>query len=186
MLGLIGKKPWPAVVSSRLQRYQIRAAEFDFELRYRKGALNVLADFGSRYPANEKPDEEDGEELIRTQVNSLDERKLNLQYISERTREESFLAKLRSFLLHGWPDEIPNEFKIWYRRRESLSVEENCVLFDDRVWIPTDLRRKVLETLHEGHRGVVKMKDMARKILFWPNLTKDVDNYVKGSERCFL
>lgn len=53
LLGIFNKG-LPAVIATRLQRYLVRASIFDFDLRYRKGKFNVLADFGSRNPGGDE------------------------------------------------------------------------------------------------------------------------------------
>lgn len=186
LLGIFGKAGLPAVVATRLQRYQIRASIFNFVLRYRKGALNVLADFGSRHPGPEAPNGEDRQEEERAQVNcvSNNPKELNLNLIRMKTEEDDFLLTLRNYVSDGWPEEVPDRFKPWYKQRASLSTERGCVLFDDRVWIPESLKSEALRSLHNGHAGIVKMKLAARQYVFWPKLTMDIEKYVKSCETC--
>lgn len=185
LLGIIGKKPWPAVVISRLQRYQIRAAVFEFELKYRKGTANVLADFGSRHPMEEPASKVDLAEGARSQINSLNfDKPLNLKWVEAETKKDEMLAQLYTYIESGWPSDIPRDFNHWYKAREKLSIENGCVLFEGRVWMPRALRRKALEVLHINHSGIVKMKIMARDHLFWPNLSKDIENFVMSCETC--
>ena len=186
LLGIFGgARPWPPVVKGRLERYQIRAAEFDFELEYRKGAENVLADFGSRYPSNEKPEEQDVEETMRSQINQLhNDKKLNLQWILDETQKDPFLTKLLEYIMNGWPSNIPKDFKHWFKSLDKLSAENGIVLFEDRVWMPGTLKKRALEALHDGHVGMVRMKTMAKKYLFWPGLSRDIESYAGSCETC--
>ncbi len=50
--------------------------------------------------------------------------------------------------------------------------------------IPTSLRQKLLEALHEGHADVVRMKAIARSYMWWSGLDKDVENQAKSCLPC--
>ena len=49
-----------------------------------------------------------------------------------------------------------------------------------RVVSSAKLKERVLETLHEGLVGMVKMKVIFRGYVWWPNLDKDI----KGQSNC--
>ena len=49
--------------------------------------------------------------------------------------------------------------------------------------VPTELRNKLLDTLHFGHAGTTKMTAEA-KIFWWPNINTDTDEKVKNCIAC--
>ena len=49
-----------------------------------------------------------------------------------------------------------------------LMVHQGYILWGIRVVIPDKLQDRVLEKLHDGHLGVVKMKVLARSYVWWP------------------
>lgn len=53
-----------------------------------------------------------------------------------------------------------------------------------RVVIPEKLRNKVLEEIHEGHLGVVKMKTLARSFVWWSGIDQDIEHLVRGCDGC--
>ena len=53
-----------------------------------------------------------------------------------------------------------------------------------RVVIPTALRAKVLHLLHEGHWRATRMKRMARRYAWWPDVDEDVENIVRNCMIC--
>ncbi|XP_026566883.1 uncharacterized protein K02A2.6-like, partial [Pseudonaja textilis] len=59
-----------------------------------------------------------------------------------------------------------------------------CLLWGTRVVIPTSLRTRVLEALHEGHPGIVRMKALARSYVWWTGLDEDIVNWVSSCSIC--
>jgi hypothetical protein len=51
-----------------------------------------------------------------------------------------------------------------------------------RVVIPTKLCSQVLDKMHDGHLGVVKMKSFARSRVWWPGIDKDLESLAKKCE----
>ena len=59
----------------------------------------------------------------------------------------------------GWLTEKRDEsIKPYINKRHKLTVEENSLLWGMRVIIPPPWRARVLEELHAGHPGIVRMK----------------------------
>lgn len=55
-----------------------------------------------------------------------------------------------------------------------------------RMVIPRSLRQAVMNIGHEGHLGVVSMKQRLRTKVWWPKLEKDVEKFVKNCDACQL
>ncbi|KAF7643784.1 hypothetical protein LDENG_00233410 [Lucifuga dentata] len=53
-----------------------------------------------------------------------------------------------------------------------------------RVVIPSKLRAKVLEELHTGHLGVVKMKALARSFVWWPAIDQKIEQLAMHCTGC--
>ena len=65
-----------------------------------------------------------------------------------------------------------------------LSCHLNCLMWGNRTIIPEKHRDKVLQDLHEGHFGIVKMKSIARSNVWWPKIDKDVEDLYHSSRGC--
>ena len=72
--------------------------------------------------------------------------------------------------MKGWSARIGG-YKPYYERRNELTVHQGCILWGMREVIPNKLQDRVLEELHDGHLGVVKMKALARSYFWWPNIS---------------
>ena len=51
--------------------------------------------------------------------------------------------------------------------------------------MPTTDRKRILELLHRGHSGIVKTRQLARQLYFWPGLNNDVKQMVNTCSACF-
>ena len=69
-------------------------------------------------------------------------------------------------------------------RREDLSIVNNILTLNHRVVVPKSLQKRILETLHEGHSGQTRMTMLARSYVYWPNIDKDIINFVRLCEDC--
>lgn len=54
----------------------------------------------------------------------------------------------------------------------------------NRVIVPSTLTNSVLNSLHENHTGVVRMKMIARSYVWWPGIDNDIEEYVKKCVAC--
>eukprot|EP00733_Pompholyxophrys_punicea_P000294 Pompholyxophrys_punicea_v1_NODE_69_length_3835_cov_3.436772.p1 type:complete len:299 gc:universal NODE_69_length_3835_cov_3.436772:654-1550(+) len=167
-------KQVPAMIASRLQRWAIILAGYNYEIRYVASKDNA-ADWLSRLPL---PDQSDSEAIDRSfSFLWLNENKvLTAKDIQIESRRDPNIAKLLECLQsnRNFPQDSP-DWMAFSRRRPELSVEEGCVLWNSRVIIPEIFRRKVLDELHSGHFGVSKMKSLARMIVWWPGIDQDVE-----------
>ena len=72
----------------------------------------------------------------------------------------------------------------FYERREELSVHDGCLLWGNRVVVPKTYRGDVLVQLHEGHPGTTRMKGLSRMYVWWPGISKDVEETVQDCIPC--
>ena len=82
--------------------------------------------------------------------------------------------------------DIPEELKSFRDKRGELAAEQGCLLWGIRVVIPASLQRKVLNEIHGGHLGVVKMKALARGHVWWPRIDQDIEFSTKNCDGCRL
>ncbi|XP_029142078.1 uncharacterized protein K02A2.6-like [Protobothrops mucrosquamatus] len=63
-------------------------------------------------------------------------------------------------------------------------VPVGCILWGSSVIVLSSSRPRVLESLHEGHPRIVRMKALARSYLWWPGLDKAIEAQVHGCYTC--
>lgn len=123
-------------------------------------------------------------ELIHL-VEHLDGTAINASNIRSWTGKDPVLARVRKYLMEGWPNqELEEEFRAYRSRSKELSVQDGCILWGVRVVVPPPGRSSVLDELHETHTGMSKMKSLARSYIWWPGMDADIEQCVKQCSNC--
>ena len=135
------------------------------------------------------PVEEDGIQLPIVAVNlitsNLPVSSTEIELIHEETSKDPTLTLLRHYIHMGWPIDcrmLPQELHMFWNYREDLSMENGLITKGARLLIPSTLRRKVLEQIHDGHLGIEKCMLKARDSVFWPGISNDIRETVRNVE----
>ncbi|XP_054283614.1 uncharacterized protein K02A2.6-like [Macrosteles quadrilineatus] len=172
----------PKVVNSRLVRWALQLNQYNYDIEYRKGEDNVCADVLSRLPIEEGQPEE-------AQIGFLNVDKVNSIMSYDLLKQNSFTDKAikmaKNFVLRNtWPPVVPEMLKSYKQRKDELSVEDDILLWFGRIVVPECMRTDVLKILHTGHPGIVSMRSVARHYVWWPNMDKDIEVYIKRCTYC--
>ena len=65
-----------------------------------------------------------------------------------------------------------------------MSIANDIILKGEKLVIPLSMREEMLTKIHTCHLGIVKCKQRARDILFWPRMGKDIEQVVSQCEIC--
>ena len=119
------------------------------------GLLSRANRFGGGYrPLEEKGEEEEEQETQQPEI------------LEEAADAE--LNRVRDAMRRNEKNTASEAYRTTF---EKLSNKWGLTFNDDRIIVPTELRKKLLETLHFGHAGYTKMAAEA-KIFWWPNIQK--------------
>lgn len=183
LVGIFGKTGTNSLFVTRIQRYTMELSIYNFVIEYRASANMGNADFCSRFPLEQSVPKS----LDIGNINSLnfsDSFPLDFALIAKESSADSCLAEVIKFVRNEWPDNVQGLFKDFASLRTDLEVIQDCLLYQDRVVIPTVLKSGILKLLHANHIGITKMKHLARQTVYWPGLTKDIEDFVKCCEAC--
>ena len=177
-------------ISPRIQRLIVRSFPYQpFDVQYKKGMEIPLADALSRVTPT--PVEEDGIQLPIVAVNLIISNppvsSTEIELIHEETSKDPTLTLLRHYIHMGWPNDhrmLPQELHMFWNYREDLSMENGLITKGARLLIPSTLRKKVLEQIHDGHLGIEKCMLNARDSVFWPGISNDICETVEKCGIC--
>ena len=79
---------------------------------------------------------------------------------------------------------MPPNVRLYFTYREDLCYSNGLVLKGNRIVIPKTLQNEMKTLLHNGHFGIVKIKNRAREIMFWPGMNNDIENIVRTCDVC--
>lgn len=50
--------------------------------------------------------------------------------------------------------------------------------------VPEESRAQILDTLHQDHPGIVRMKALARSYMWWPGMDQVIEKITRACQRC--
>ena len=77
--------------------------------------------------------------------------------------------------LKYWTGETETLAQLKYFILKVIILYQGCLVWGPRVVIPKNLQNKILDLLHEGHLGIVKMKQIARSVVWWPKIDQCIE-----------
>ena len=184
LVSILGPKSHiPPLAAVRFQRWAILLSAYRYDVEFRATAKHCNADGLSRLPL---PTPESDEISTAALVNLMQINALPVTHhqLRQSTEGDRVLSKVVQYTQHGWPKQLNPELKAYSNRQQELTVEAGCLLWGVRVIVPKKLRAAVLEELHTGHPGIVRMKSLARLHVWWPGIDKEVEETVRNCESC--
>ncbi|XP_030621125.1 uncharacterized protein K02A2.6-like [Chanos chanos] len=180
------RKGIPVMSATRLQRWALYLGAHSYDIEFKGTRQHSNADGLSRLPLStteeEKTSSLDPAEVFHTAV--VDQLPVTNTEIQRQTRNDPTLSKVYNITMQGWPAHGNSMFPEFSARRDQLSVCQGTLMCGSRVVVPSKLRSRVLENLHEGHLGTVKMKSLARSYVWWPGIDKQIEDLTKGCSGC--
>lgn len=185
LLGLL-KKPLDDL-SPRLQRLVLRLLRYKFELRYVPGKKLIAADALSRDPTGETIDTKYLNEDILHVHSVLITTKEKAKRLTDATNEDEILHKIKYYVFNGWPhhkSNLDSELKSFWSIKDDIFCHDEVLFYKKRLIVPKSLRNEFLSLIHQNHQGVVLSKNVAQETIYWPGISKDVENMVLSCMMC--
>ena len=175
----------------RVQRFRMRMMRFDFSIAYIPGKKLVIADALSRAPLW-KPDEhdelfqEETKAYVDSVVQGLPATEQRLEEIKINQERDPICQEITRYCQEGWPEKgrIQGPVKRYYPVSSEISIINDLLMRNGRIIIPLVLQKQVLSQLHTGHQGIQKCRDRAKQAVWWPGLSKELEDLVNKCPIC--
>ena len=127
------------------------------------------ADCLSRFPQETDPKFEKFH-TSESMVNLIQETQIKtLPLLADSVKKEAEKNTVLSCVLpkieEAWPNTtkfLPKELHPFFHHKLQLTVHYGCILYSHRAVTPSNLRQQILTEIHKGHKGMVRMKFLAR------------------------
>lgn len=177
-------KATSATMAARMQRYSVFLSGYMYSIRYKSTKLHGNADSLSRLPLEGRQcDMSVVDETHIFQLSQMETLPVTSEVIAKETARDPVLSRVLRAVTDGWSwtDKNLTQF---YEKRHEITVQNNVLFWGIRVIIPSKLQEKILQELHQGHTGMVKMKSLARSHLWWPGVDFDIEKSTKQCLGC--
>ena len=173
----------------RLQKMMLTLQRYDLKVKYLPGSELSVADALSRSYLQETtetliPDLEVNEVHLTAHLPISPEKYAEFQ---KATADDPTMQALRSVVLNGWPgnkEELPGNVREYWCYRDEISSVDGLLFKAQKLIVPQSMRKEMLDRIHESHQGIVKCKQRARDILFWPGMSSQIEDKVSKCSVC--
>lgn len=173
----------------RIARWSARLMCFQYDVQYRPGVQNDIADCLSRVPLTYSSTDIDAEKDLLLEIAEVSPllTATPLTDFQAECEDCPDLSLLRQVIRSGWPKvkrSLPAEMQPYFLVRHELAVESPLVFRGTRLVVPRSLREKVICLAHKGHQGIVRTKQRLGELYWWPYMDTQVHAILSPCSVC--
>ena len=203
------KKPFADFTNKRLLRIFLRIQHLRIHPQHIAGKHNTFTDYFSRYDLPPAPSDdemaywqasylgtEDVTDLLSYHISfdreAFQQLSCNLQFLaSQALLDPSYQMAVAYFKQQPRPPAPPNDrfVHMVIDRADDVVLDDatNLLYFTDhRVIVPPSATRHLLQAAHAAHGGVGKITKLLKKYYYWPQMSKDIKEYIDSCPECQL
>ena len=168
--------------SARIERWVLRLQGYNFRVVYRPGKTNIADALSRLNSINPKDRSGEKTDFVRVIAQESTPVALSAKEVERASEEDPELTSVRHCIQSGdWSQgKLPQYLCV----KNELCVLGKLVMRGTRIVIPKSLRGEVLRLAHEGHQGIVKMKNRLRAKVWWPKMDNDTEQVCKSCHGC--
>ena len=183
LVTVLGIKSSPP--SARIERWLLYLQQFRYVVTHISGKENS-ADALSRLPVGPAQDHDAREstEYACSIASEAVPAALTPQQVEQASAKDPMLQLVRQAVTSGeWSCLLGTMYRAL---AQELWVLGQLVLRGDRIIMPESLCKNTIALAHEGHQGMTRTKARLREKVWWPNMDKQVEQFVKTCHPCQL
>lgn len=169
----------------RLQRMRLTLQRYPINVTYKPGKELFLADALSRFPSKRFMEENEQFQVNVLECVSASQR--SLQDLLAATNDDDTLVKLREYANTTWPlhkQEVPEPLRTYWAYWDEIHAQDGLVFRSNKVIVPQSKISEMMSLLHAAHVGADKMKARARNVMFWPNISSNIEQFCRACKVC--
>ena len=159
-------------MSAKVSRWRVGVAEFNFEVEYMKDSNNLVADSLSR--------------MYMIAVDEQCDIDMPLHQVRRAQELDEEIPTLSHAIASGMRNRPSSVSRSYWSLRSRLRLQDGFLLYDEKYFIPTTLRKKLITASHYGHQGVELTVSKLSESYFWPGLRRDVKEFIGSCRICSL
>ena len=164
---------------------------YNFTISHVPGKDLIIADTLSRAPITAACEsdqllQKEAECFVDVVVESFPVMERQLQRIKLHQEEDETCRLIVSYCQSEWPEKhkLPAAVHPYYSVASEISVQQGLLMRGGRIIIPPSLRQEILGKIHAGQQGITKCHERARQSVWWPRMSKELENLVKNCTEC--
>ena len=175
------KKGIPTLAAARLQRWALLLSAYQYDIKHKPTDAHGNADSLSRLPLPVTELDKGGEGIRIFNISQIESLPVTSKNVQQATKKDPILSKVLRYTQDGWPAQVSEELKPYHSKKDEISIEADCLI---RIIIAKALQPQTLQTLHEGHLGIQRMKAIARNYMWWNGMDQDIERQAKTCQAC--
>ena len=175
----------------RCQRMLIRLLRYKPVAIHQPGKMMVTSDTLSRSPAACSQETSNLHVDVRFHVSMVTSSwpvsDGKLKQLKEETQQNVSLRTAINYTVMGWPtykQDVMLAARDLFDFRNELSLYDGLLLRGDKIVIPYSMREEILDHIHDGHLGITKCRERANQGVWWPGLSKQIQDCVAMCKLC--
>ena len=172
----------------RVKHHKMMVQGYHFTLKYEKGGEAFPSDYMSRHPVKEAPQEVEEDQwdldvdwIIRDALPDA----CTLEEMQRAHADSEQMRQLKQAVEEGRISKGQEKILQPYKKMlTEITDVEGILVRGDRIIVPDEMRRRVVQIAHEGHLGVVKTKQLIKETMWFPNIQKWVQEEIDGCLAC--
>ena len=175
----------------RILRFRLRLMRYNYVIMHSPGRSLFTADALSRAPASQpsttdKELQDTTDAFVNIVMQNLPISEKRLEEIRQHQTRDPICTQVKAYCKDGWPTKntIKGHVKQYWWVSGELTIQGDLLMRGSRLVIPATMRADILHKLHEGHLGVTKCRERARQSVWWPGMSKQLEDLILSCSVC--